>query len=65
MTLFKLKTGQLLNLDTVTSIRPQTDPVTKAAYLDLDINGRNVSVKDADDLAAFATVTGRLTPPRS
>ena len=64
MTLFALKGGRILNLDAVTSIAPQVDPVSKREYLDLDFGGRNISIKDEDDLAAFAVVAGRLTLPR-
>lgn len=65
LTLFKLKTGQLLNLDQVVRVSPQIDPVTKKDYMDVDLGGVNVSIKDEDDLAAFAVVTGRLTPSRT
>jgi hypothetical protein len=62
--LFKLKTGQVLNLDQVARISSQMDSATKQVYLDLEIAGRNVSIKDEEDLAAFAVITERLTPPR-
>ncbi len=52
MTLFKLKTGPLLNLDLVSRITPQKDPTTKKEYFDVEISGFYVSVRDqeADEL---------------
>lgn len=65
MKLFKLKTGQLLNLDHVVRINPQIDPTTKKNYFDLEFGGLNVSIRDEDDIAAFRVIAERNTPPRS
>jgi hypothetical protein len=59
LTLFKLKTGPLLNLDLVSRITPQKDPVTKKDYLDIEISGFYVSVKDEQEVADLWDIIGK------
>lgn len=47
MTIFKLKNGQLLNLDALTRITPRSDSV------ELDLGTLSVTLKDADDIKAL------------
>ncbi len=64
MTLFKLKTGQILNLDWIVRITPRIDVATKKPFIDVELGGLNVTIRDEDDLAAFAVITERATAAR-
>lgn len=56
MTLFKLKNGQLLNLDALTRVTPRNDSV------ELDLGTLSVTLKNVDDIKAFWAIVEAKKP---
>ena len=63
MILFKLKTGQILNLDCLVRISLQKDLTTKSDYVDLEFfSGLNVGLRDPGDIERFWDIAKQHTP---